>query len=127
MIASVENGSENNSVGKSEATASIEGLKSTTHFQSNGDVCLEGKIGSIHMLDLVPESQGKESNRIFALGESRTPDHDFATIFTRQGRGEDAFNFTLTRCGQDLALDLDTASLCYLHVPRFLFLFFYLC
>lgn len=93
MIAQVDQ----EGVGKKIATASIEALQSTTHFQPSGDVCLEGKIGAIHMLDLTGTQFADRSNRIFALGESREPDLDFATIFSRQGRGLDAFNFTLTR------------------------------
>ena len=105
------------------ASASIEGLQTKATFEPGGDVHSQGRIGSIHLLDLAEETilAQDRSNRIFALGESREPDLDFATIFAlNQGRGLDAFSFTLERRNMDIALQLDTASLCYLHVPPFL-------
>ena len=60
MIAQVDNDS-----GKKVATASIESLKSTTHFEPSGDVRLEGKIGSIHMLDLAERRDWVKSHFCF--------------------------------------------------------------
>ena len=74
MIATVELG-----LGKKVASAAIENFKSTAILQKTGDVSLDGKIGSINLLDL--ESEETNSNRIFALGDSRVPDEEFASIF----------------------------------------------
>ena len=118
MIATVELG-----LGKKVASAAIENFKSTAILQKTGDVSLDGKIGSINLLDL--ESEETNSNRIFALGDSRVPDEEFASIFKKSSGESDAFNFEFRReqTGQnqhDLILNLDTASLCYLHSPKFL-------
>ena len=91
MIASVDN-----TVGKKIASAGIENFKSTAILQKTGDAAVQGKIGSIHLLDLENEDTNS-TNRIFALGDSRVPDIVFATIFSRQ-HNDDAFNFEFRKC-----------------------------
>ena len=122
MIASVENG-----LGKKVASAGIENFKATTIVQNVGDVTIDGKIGAIHGLDLSLSSesllQRTQSNRIFSLGCSATPDEDFLMLFSKIEPGKDAFTFEFKRNQeqnqrQNLSLNVDTASLCYLHSPK---------
>lgn len=120
MIASVEMG-----MGRKIASAGIEGFKATTLVQDKGEVTVQGKIGALHGLDLssAVDSVGLRSNRIFSLGCSSIPDPDFQMLFSKIESGRDAFSFEMKRkqeanYRQNLSLQVDTASLCYLHSPK---------
>ena len=100
-------------------------FKATTLVQDKGEVTVQGKIGALHGLDLSSpvDTVGLRSNRIFSLGCSSIPDPDFQMLFSKIESGRDAFSFELKRkqeanYRQNLTLQVDTASLCYLHSPK---------